>query len=142
MPIKPIVFSGSTTITGQISSSSLEIVNKEGASNGFDGGPFFLQGRWDSPSSNHSISYPTFCRGENSSGELSIHISNKSTSNPKNAYVRCSFIKAFSSNIDTTDWYTYKKPSTMNLSVSNTGNNITIVTDSDCSVTWTSIGAF
>ena len=116
--------------------------------NGLDdstaGGPFFLQNTWDSAGSTHTIAYPTFCVGDNSSGMIYIQVSNKSTTpgSAKMGNIQASFIKPANETIDISQIASHSNVNLSTLSLSNIVNDIIVTTDSDCYVSWTSIGSY
>lgn len=115
-----------------------------GADTSFVGGPFFKQGTWDAAGTTHTITYPTFCVGDNSAGTLYIQVANKSTSygSEKIGNLQASFIKPYNSNVDVYEISNHKNAILTALSITSSGSNIVVTTDSDCSISWTSIGSF
>lgn len=116
----------------------------DGSYNDIVGGPFFKQESWDSAKSSHTITYPFYCVGDNSTGTLYIQITNKST-NPstiKLGNIQVSFIKPYNTPVITNVISTHKNLNINTLIISSSVNNIVVTTDNDCSISWTSIGSF
>jgi hypothetical protein len=110
-----------------------------GTSSTTTGGPYFHHKAW---TANHTISYPEYCFGDNSSGNLYIQISNKSTVVSKIANIHLSFLKRAGVAIDLFTVMLHKSATMTNLSVSSNLNDIVINTDSDCFIAWTTIGSY
>jgi len=113
-----------------------------GANNGYAGGPYYKQTTWDVSGSSHTIAYPSFCIGSNSSGTLHVQVNNKSTTTPKVGNLIVSFIVIYNSITDVFVVSTHKNGNLTTLTVTNSGNDIVVTTDSDCCVSWTTVGSF
>lgn len=107
------------------------------------GGPFFLQKPWDSAGTTHTIPYPTYCVADNSTGMIYIQVSNKSTTpgSDKMGNIQASFIKSYGSNVDVFEITNRANANLGTLTITNDTSNIVVTTDSDCYVSWTSIGS-
>jgi hypothetical protein len=117
--------------------------SKLGASTHRNGGPFFKQSSWDSPTATHTISYAEYCEGDNSAGNLHIQVSNKiETGSAKIGNVMVSFIKRFGDGVNLFVISHHKSPQLNTLNITANGDNVQVVTDNDCSIAWTSIGAY
>lgn len=108
------------------------------------GGPFFKQQSWDTPGILHTIPYPSYCVGDNSSGMLHIQVTNKSADpmNIKLGNMQASFLKPYNSDVVVTEVSSHKSTSIVSLSISYSSGDIIVTTDEDCSICWTSIGAY
>ena len=107
------------------------------------GGPFFLQQPWDTTGDTHIITYPSYCVADNSTGMIYIQVSNKSTTpdSDKMGNIQASFIKSYGSNVDVLEITNHKNLNLTTLTITNDTSNIVVTTDSDCYVSWTSIGS-
>ena len=115
----------------------------EGTSDSTQGGPFFKQNSWDEATSSHTIPWPAYCGGENSAGTLHIQVSNKlMTSNAKIGNMMVSFIKRIGDNVNIFTISHHTSPQLTTFSITSSGADIHVTTDSDCSISWTSIGSF
>jgi hypothetical protein len=113
-----------------------------GSSDGTSGGTFYKSESWDNPGATHTITYPTYCIGENSAGTLMIQVSNKDNSTPKVGNAMVSFIKSNTENTDVFIISTHSNDDLITFNITNSGNNIIVTTDGDCRVAWTSIGGY
>jgi hypothetical protein len=113
-----------------------------GSSTSAGGGTFHKQQSWDNPGTTHTITYPAYCIGGNSAGTLMIQVSNKNTTTPKVGNAVISFIKSANDNVDLFITSTHTNPTLITLTITASGNNVIVTTDSDCRIAWTSIGAF
>jgi len=111
----------------------------KGVYNTLGGGPFYKQKTWGAEGTTHTISSPDYCVAENSSGTL--HIQVKSVTNNKLGNVSLSFLNAYGSDVDTFSIYYHKTDNLTTFSLTVSGNDIVVTTDSDCSMCWSSIGA-
>ena len=101
------------------------------------------QKSWDTAGSTHTISYPTYCLGDNSSGMLYIQISNKlSNGSAKVGNIQMSFVKEAGVNVATFLVAQHNNSRLGTLSVSISTNDIVVNTDSDCAISWTCIGSY
>jgi hypothetical protein len=117
--------------------------SKYGSSTTKSGGPFFKQSPWDTPGTTHIITYAEYCEGDNSAGNLHIQVSNKvENANAKIGNVMVSFIKRYGDGVNIFTISHHKSPQLTTLNVTANGDNIQITTDNDCSIAWTSIGAY
>jgi len=115
----------------------------EGTTNNTQGGPFFKQNSWDSAASSHIIQYPAYCGGENSAGTLHIQVSNKlATASSKIGNMMVSFIKRIGDNVNLFTISHHTSPQLTTFSITSSGADIQVTTDSDCSISWTSIGSY
>lgn len=108
------------------------------------GGPFFKQQSWDNIGNMHTITYPDYCVGENSTGMIYIQISNKST-NPANiklGNIQVSFLKPYGNNVIINEVANHKNTNLSTLTVNTSSDIIIINTDNDCYISWTSIGSY
>jgi hypothetical protein len=131
---KPLTVYGSASIGKGLS----------GTDNGTVGGPFFLQQTWSSASASHTITYPSFCVGDNSAGTLYIQATNKSTTpgNEKIGNLQASFIKAYNGSVNVSLIHGHSNVYLTTLTVGISGSDIVVTTDSDCYISWTSIGSY
>jgi hypothetical protein len=108
------------------------------------GGPLHRQGGWTAQGGTHTIAFPTYCMGDNSAGTLHIQVSNKSlAATSKVANITLSFIKRATQPVDLFLISTHKSSTLITCTVvAQSNSDITVTTDSDCYVAWTSIGAF
>jgi hypothetical protein len=106
-------------------------------SNQGDYGCYYLQRSWDTPSTNHIISYPDYCIGDDSAGTLHIQVKGPL----KLGTISVSFLKA-AQELDLFSIYYHKNTAltTMDVSVYQT-SNILVQTDNDCKVAWQASGA-
>jgi len=107
----------------------------------FGSGNFYKQITWDISGSSHIISYPYYCIGQNSSGTLMIQVSNNSIITPKIGNMMVSFIKPYGENVDIFVISSHNNDNLDVLTITGSGNDIQINTDSDCSIAWSTIGA-
>lgn len=101
-------------------------------------GPFMRQKTWDTAGSSHTIAFADYALAENSTGVLTIQVSNKSN---KLANIQISFIKllGLAAAISLVSQHRTSNITTCSIAVD--GANIAVSTDSDCCIAWTSIGA-
>lgn len=110
-----------------------------GEYNSFQGGPFHKQSGWDAEGTSHTISYPDYCVANNSSGTL--HIQVKSATADKLGNASISFLKANATNVDLFNIHYHKTNNLTTFTITASTNDITVTTDSDCAVAWSSIGS-
>jgi hypothetical protein len=110
-----------------------------GVYNTYGGGPYYKQKGWDSAGTSHTIAFPEYCVADNSSGTLHIQI--KSITSHKMGNVSLSFLKQYSQNVDIFSIYYHKSDDMTTLTVTVAGTDISVTTDSDCAMSWSSIGA-
>ena len=110
-----------------------------GVYNTFIGGPYHQQSGWDTEGTSHTIIYPSYCIADNSSGTL--HIQVKSATGNKLGNASVSFLKANATTVDLFNVHYHKTTSLTTFTISTSTNDITITTDSDCAIAWTSIGS-
>jgi len=116
---------------------------QNGSSSSTVGGPFFKQVSWDAAAPTHTLTYPVFCIGDNSAGTLHIQVSNKlTTGTHKIGTAQYSFIKCNDTATDIFENSYHRNTNLTNFSVTTSGNDIVVSTDSDCSISWTSIGSY
>ncbi len=106
------------------------------------GGPFYIQTKWDAAGTTHTLS--NYTKGDNSAGTLYIQIANKSSSNltAKTGNLQLSFIRTYGNNADIFTVASHRSATITTLSTAVSGSNIVITTDSDCAISWTSIGSY
>ena len=74
---------------------------------------------------------------------MHIQVSNKvENANAKIGNVMVSFIKRYGDGVNIFTISHHKSPQLTTLNVTANGDNIQITTDNDCSIAWTSIGAY
>ena len=110
-----------------------------GEYNSFQGGPFHKQVGWDIASTSHTIAYPSYCVTNNSSG--TIHIQVKSATADKLGNASVSFLKANATNVDLFTIHYHKTTNLTTFTIAASTNDITVTTDSDCAISWSSIGS-
>lgn len=146
----PAVFTSNVGIGTTLATSALSVFGtvslgsgQLGTENNTSGGPFLLQGVWDAADTTHTIVYPSYCVADNSSGMLYIQVSNKSTTvgNEKIGNIQASFLKPYSGDTDVYEIANRKNANLGTLSITNSTSNIVVTTDSDCYISWTSIGS-
>ena len=116
---------------------------QNGSASTIAGGPFIKQNSWDAAAITHTLVYPVFCVGDNSAGTLFIQVSNKLTSGTRRiGTAQYSFIKCHGANIDLFESSYHRNVNLTNFTVTTNGDNIVVTTDSDCSISWTSIGSY
>ena len=111
-----------------------------GIFNTFAGGAFQKQNSWDTPSIAHTIQFPDYCVADNSSGTLHIQVKGTVGVN-KLGNVSTSFLKLATAPVDLFNIFYHKTALLSLLTVTASGSNILVSTDSDCAISWTSIGA-
>jgi len=111
----------------------------QGAFDTLNGGPFFKQASWSAVGNIHTIAFPSYCQGENSTGTL--HIQVKSIVNNKLGNLHVSFFKPLGSSADLFVLSHHRTPNMVVLNAIADGNNVVVNTDNDCAIAWTSIGA-
>ena len=111
----------------------------QGAFDTFNGGPFFKQASWSAVGNIHTIAFPSYCQGENSTGTL--HIQVKSIVNNKLGNLHVSFFKPLGASVDLFVLSHHRTPNMVVLNAIADGNNVVVNTDNDCAIAWTSIGA-
>jgi hypothetical protein len=102
-------------------------------------GPFFTQQSWDAPTAVHTIEYPVYCIGDDSMGALTIQVRNELG---KMANMQVSFLKPQHSNVSLSLTYAHNNGTINTLSLAASTSNILVYTDADCSIAWTSMGAY
>lgn len=102
---------------------------------------FERHGQTTIASSNHVIAYPSYCPQNNSTGNLMIQATNRSTINPKLGTMFATFILP-GSNLLISDVHVYRSVGLSNFSVTNQSSNVLVRTDNDCVIRWTSTGSF
>ncbi len=108
-----------------------------------NGGPFFIQQKWNNSNSTHVINYPSYCLGDNSAGTINIQIASKIDSNQNRCgNVQLSFIKPYRNNLDLLEVYRHINETITDFNISTSSNDIIITTNSNCSISWTSIGSY
>ena len=110
-----------------------------GTSNTFIGGPFHKQFGWDAAAASHTILYPDYCVADNSSG--TIHIQVKSVIADKLGNASVSFLKVNAANVDLFNIHYHKTTNLTTFAIATSTSNISITTDSDCAIAWSSIGS-
>ena len=105
----------------------------------FIGGPYHKQYGWDTAGTLHTITYPSYCIADNSSGTL--HIQVKSATGNKLGNASVSFLKANATTVDLFNVHYHKTTNLTTFTINASTNDITITTDSDCAIAWTSIGS-
>ena len=110
-----------------------------GQFNSHKGGAFYKQVSWNSSNSIHTIAYPEYCVAENSCGTLNIQVKSCLTNKLGNASV--SFLKSFGNDVELFTSFYHKNMDLITFIITKDTNNISINTDDDCSIAWTSIGA-
>jgi hypothetical protein len=110
-----------------------------GIYNSFVGGPYHQQAGWDATGTSHTIAYPSYCMADNSSGTLHIQVKSATANKLGNASV--SFLKANATAVDLFNIHYHKTTNLTTFTIIASTNDITITTDSDCAVAWTSIGS-
>lgn len=107
-------------------------------------GSYYKMVGWDSTGTSHTISFSTFAinaGNDNIVGTLKIFCSNKASSTPKVGVLTADIMKAYGVNTSVSTVYTSKSTNLTTLSVTNSTNNLTVTTDSDCKISWIFIGA-
>lgn len=113
-----------------------------GYNTSFGGGAYTRQGTWTNTGGSHTILFGTFCTGENTSGTLYIQATNKGAASGKVGNAMLSFLKATGTILDIFIITIHKSATLSTFDITtDASNNIVVTTDSDCSVTWTAIGA-
>ena len=110
-----------------------------GIYNQYDGGPFFKQSGWDATGTSHSIAFTDYCIAENSSGTLNIQVKSITANKLGNSSV--SFLNASGANVDLFNTFYHKTANLTTFTITASTNDIIVTTDSDCSISWTSIGS-
>lgn len=108
------------------------------------GGPFYKQQAWDAAATTHTLAYPAYCLGDNSTGTLYIHASNKLNNiyNSKMATAIVTFIKQYQVQVYTFTVASQRSTNMTTFVIAPSGNDIVVTTDSDCSISWTAVGAY
>jgi len=115
----------------------------KGSANGFVGGPFFKQASWDEVGDTHTIVYTAFSTGDNSAGTLHLQVSNKDdTFASKIGTVILSFMKRSTQGVSIATVNRHLSYTIETFEISVSGDDIVIVCDSDCAISWSSIGSF
>jgi predicted RNA-binding protein associated with RNAse of E/G family len=110
-----------------------------GIYNQYDGGPFFKQSGWDTTGSSHTIAFTDYCIAENSSGTLNIQVKSITANKLGNSSV--SFLNASGADVDLFNTFYHKTANLSTFTITASTNDIIVTTDSDCSISWTSIGS-
>jgi hypothetical protein len=110
-----------------------------GVYNTYAGGPFFKQSSWGSTGTSHTITAAEYGVAENTAGTINIQV--KSVSANKLGNMSISFLNASGSSVELFTVFSHKTSNLTTMTVSASTNNITVSTDSDCAISWTSIGS-
>ena len=110
-----------------------------GLYNQYDGGPFFKQSGWDATGTSHTIAFTDYCIAENSSGTLNIQVKSITANKLGNSSV--SFLNASGADVDLFNTFYHKTANLSTFIITASTNDIIVTTDSDCSISWTSIGS-
>jgi hypothetical protein len=151
-----IFSSGNAVMTGNVGIGSTSPAQKldvygnatigngqNGSASSTAGGPVFKQVSWDAPGATHTIAYPSYCGGDNSAGTISIQVSNKfTTGTRKIGTSQYSFIKNHGSDVDLFEIVYQHNANLGTFVVAANGADIVVTTDSDCSISWTSIESY
>ena len=102
-------------------------------------GPFMKQGGWTPAGSTHTIS--NFYVADNSAGNIQITVKSEATES-KIGTANVSFVKTLGSAVDLLIISQHTNANLSTFTIAASGNNITVGTDTNCKVYWTSTGAF
>jgi len=111
-----------------------------GASNNYSGNSAIRTGvTWDSEATTHTISYPDFCVGDTSTGMMIVHAkANGEHSGAKSGTLLLLWSKTHGESTSVSTLHSHDQKIS-SFSVSTSGNNIVVTTDSDCAITWHSL---
>jgi hypothetical protein len=101
-------------------------------------GPYHIQEKWDEIGTTHIIPFPKYCVVDDSSGTL--HVQVKSVTS-KLGNISLSYLKQTNSNVDIFSIYYHKTNNLATMTVTADTSNIKVLTDADCKISWTAIGA-
>lgn len=107
-------------------------------------GSYYKMVGWDTAGASHTISFATFAinaGNDNIMGTLKIFCSNKASTTPKVGILTADVLKAYGINTSISTIATSKSANLTALSVTNSTNNLTVTTDSDCKISWIFIAA-
>lgn len=114
----------------------------KGEGDTFTGGPFFKQSSWGEAGSNHTLAYADFSTGDNSAGTLHIQVSNKRVdSQSKIGTVMLSYLKRTTQGTSIAIISRHLSVTIDEFDIVVSNNDINITSDSDCAISWTSIGS-
>jgi hypothetical protein len=111
----------------------------KGSDNNANGGGFLKNANWDAAATTHTISFATYCIDDNSAGLMVIVASDKASGN-KAGSVLIQWYKSFGGSTTVSTIATHKSAALTTLTVAASSNNIVVTTDSDCRITWNSLG--